>query len=219
MPPPCKTQTTTTRRYTNTGVPPVGDASRLKLPWRPIYDCLLRTAFRGGSWKSFTWGEADQTIGSEAAKFHSNELLALARRARNFFDQGAANEILAELRPYMCPHDERSMLRASALLARFLPDEVDDAGSLVTECVGMWELMPGNNEWNMLWFGILSRLVRHNPEQAIASLQPQLPRLFAALLRSLGVPTAKASTARSHACMCVRACAHWHVDSQMMLCK
>jgi hypothetical protein len=181
----------TTVTCSSTGAAPYGDASRLELPWRPIYDSLLQCAFRGSSWEGATVGEAEQIIGSEAAKFHKTALLGLARRARNFFHRGASEEILSELRPYFCPHDERCLLRATALLSWFLPDEVRDPGALVAELVGVWELMPSGNEWNKLWFGMLSRLVRHNPDETIPSLQPLLPRLFAAILRFLAVPTAK----------------------------
>jgi len=177
-------------------LPPHGSPGRLTIPWRPIYACLLRVQFRGATWESAAAGEADQIVGTEAAKFHYQSLLAFARRARNFFPAGAAEEILDELRPYFCPHDERHFLRAAALLSWFLPDEMKDPAGVLNELAGVWDLMANGHEWNLIWWTVFSRMARHSPREAGPALQPVLPRLFDALLRTIGVPTGKSAPSR-----------------------
>lgn len=177
-------------------LPPYGAPGRFTIAWKPIYASLLRVQLRGATWESAADAEADQIIGAEAVKFHSKSFLALVRRARSFFPVGAAEEILAELRPYFCPHDERHFLRSAALLYWFLPDEMADPGATLVELIGVWDLVAHGHEWNLLWWTVFSRMVRHNPEHVLGPIQPYLPRLFDALLRTLGVPTGKSTPQR-----------------------
>ena len=80
--------------------------ARLQLDWHPIYDALMKVQLRGASWEQFSQQGGDVLVGAEASKRHAKALVALARRARNFFAPAAAGEILEAFRPILCPHEK-----------------------------------------------------------------------------------------------------------------
>mmetsp|Transcript_39346 Transcript_39346/g.93061 ORF Transcript_39346/g.93061 Transcript_39346/m.93061 type:complete len:1826 (-) Transcript_39346:1138-6615(-) len=175
--------------------PPPGSEARLSIEWRPIYDALLRVQLSGASWEEYALRGGDIITGAEASSQHHKALLSLVRRARNFFAPSAAQEIMEELRPYLCPH-EKSMYKAAALICKLLPDELGSAGGagkLLTELAGVWEWVPNSLEWQLLWVTLFSRMARHNTEEMLAPLQPLLPALMSGLLRLLDVPSGKST--------------------------
>ena len=179
--------------------PVAGSADRLVIAWRPIYDAILRVSLRGVSWADFAIRGGDQLVGAEAAKNHSKALVALARRARNFFSVTAAGEIMGELRPLLC-HHEMSFYKAVGLLCALLPDHGLDsaggAGQLMLELSGVWQSVPNCSEWHMLWINLFSRMTRHNVVDVLEPLQTLLRPLMTTFLKLVEVPTGKTKPQR-----------------------
>mmetsp|Transcript_51328 Transcript_51328/g.104443 ORF Transcript_51328/g.104443 Transcript_51328/m.104443 type:complete len:1824 (-) Transcript_51328:572-6043(-) len=181
--------------------PTPGSESRLQIPWKPIYDALLRVQLRGASWDEYAQRGGDLIIGTESSKQHHQALLSLTRRARNFFAPSAAQEILEELRPFLCPHD-KSLYKAAALICKLLPDELESAGgagAVFTELAGVWQWVTNNPEWQLLWVSLFTRMARHNTPDIMGPLQPLLPSLMSTFLRVLDLPSGKATPQKQEA--------------------
>ena len=170
--------------------PAVGNPERLVLPWRPLYDSLVRVQMHGLSPEECSVALAAQVpVGAEARKMHGQALTALIRRARLFFAVSAAAEIATFLRPYMCPH-ETGIYRAAGLLSLMIPENVD--ASVFHEMFNLWQSVPNSLEWTYLWVHLFSRLFRHSV-YLLPELQSHLPRIFESFLFVLEIPSSKES--------------------------
>ena len=87
--------------------PEVLPSTALVIPWRPLYDLLSKLYF--GKLRGTT----------EIHKQHGQAICQLIREARRFFAPEATAEIMATLRPLLCPHDE-TIYRAACFMYVFI---------------------------------------------------------------------------------------------------
>jgi len=125
----------------------------LRLEWRRLYhliDSLL-----------FGKARAPQTPLCRNLPYYT---VLLARHARRYFEDGANDEIMKELRPCCCPQD-MSLLRAQAYICLLLQREAPGAADLVDEVFAMWSWIVSYIDWDLHWMQLVSSLCRHTYRQ------------------------------------------------------
>eukprot|EP00667_Euglena_gracilis_P000290 EG_transcript_290 len=170
-----------------------GEKDRLPEPvaWRPLYDLVDRVVFPG----------ARDLLARPFRDEHGHRLRDLVLALRRSFAPNAPTEILAEVRPMLCPHTH-TMYRGMGYISLFLPvSEAHDHGWL-PEVLGAWCTITNTPFWDSIILSLLSRLAQDKPYQV--DWMPHLPLIFGQLLRICdlpigrgGVPTAYTHTAGS----------------------
>ena len=125
----------------------------MRLEWRRLYhliDSLL-----------FGKARAPQTPLCRNLPYYT---VLLARHARRYFEDGANDEIMKELRPFCCPQD-MSLLRAQAYICLLLQREAPGAADLVDEVFAMWSWIVSYIDWDLHWMQLVSSLCRHTYRQ------------------------------------------------------
>ena len=145
------------------------------LPWRPIYQMIDRLL-----WQS-------ENAATPLCRNVPYYAVSLARHARRYFVPGANAEILAELRPFCCPHD-MSLMRAQALLCLLLPRGSPDAADVVDEIFAMWSWIVSYTDWDLHWMQLLSSLCRHTYRLQHSLWDGYLTSVFSHVLHCLDLP-------------------------------
>ena len=148
----------------------------MSLPWRPIYQMIDRLLF----------GKA-RTPQTPLCRNVPYYAVSLARHARRYFVPGANAEILAELRPFCCPHD-MSLMRAQALLCLLLPRGSPDAADVVDQIFAMWSWIVSYTDWDLHWMQLLSSLCRHTYRLQHSLWDGYLTSVFSHVLHCLDLP-------------------------------
>lgn len=148
----------------------------LVIHWRPLLEKLVRLHF------------PKQRVAALTNRHtHGEAMVAFVREASRFFPPGSSREILAELRPMLCPHSGVVFV-AQGLLATFLPTDDPEAArcSWLDEVFAMWPWLENTVEWNALWLDLLSRLARDSA--GFVDWSPHVHAVFTAALRLLDLP-------------------------------
>ena len=128
-------------------------------------------------------------------------LARLVRASRRFFPAGSTGEILAELRPRLCPHDE-SVFVSSGMLSTFLPSDPhspaarDDPlfASWLDEMLGVWGWYGSHfgGHWDHLWISLFARLAKSNIGRV--PWLPHLDWIFTKILNGFRLPVGSERT-------------------------
>jgi proteasome activator subunit 4 len=155
-------------------------SSAMVIPWRPFYDLLSKLYF--GKLRGTT----------EIHKQHGTAICKLVRDARRFFAPEATSEIMATLRPLLCPHDE-TIYRAACFMSMMLPtNAADPAGvapeflSWIDEVMHIWTWIENLRDWDLCWISLLGRVAKQNPGRI--DWNPMLPWLFTKFLGAFALP-------------------------------
>jgi proteasome activator subunit 4 len=119
-------------------------------------------------------------------------VVKLAKEARRFFPPSSTGEILATLRPLLCPHDE-TCFRGVAFLAALLPtDENAPAAASedflvwVDELFHVWKWLGNSPDWDFAFYMLFARVAKENPGRV--DWQPHMQWLCNKILGSFGLP-------------------------------
>jgi len=152
----------------------------LKVPWRPFYELLKH------SLKNLQNYAIDQFPAS---------VVLLVRKSAKFFPPSATDEILTELRPYLCPFDE-TIFSTAGLLVTFLPTnwrglEGEKEPKWLREMFNIWLQMENIRGWDVMWMGLFSSLAQESCGRV--DWNPYLPQFFTQFLRFFRLPVGTVS--------------------------
>eukprot|EP00039_Didymoeca_costata_P033291 m.41688 g.41688 ORF g.41688 m.41688 type:complete len:1837 (-) comp9800_c0_seq1:208-5718(-) len=158
----------------------------LVVPWRPFYDLLSKLYF----------GKLRSTL--DIHRQHSEAICKLVRVCRRFFAPESTKEILATMRPLLCPHDE-TCYRGAGFLAMFLPTDRESPAAAapeflcwVDEIIDMWHWIENMQDFDFCWVSLMLRVAALNVGHI--DWDPLLPFLFTKILSSLQLPVGSEST-------------------------
>jgi len=159
-------------------------APGLVVAWEPLLDKLLATHF-----------PKQRIFAALNRQPHGEALVECIRAVNRFFPPGATAQILARVRPMLCPHSGVVFV-GQALLAAFLPTNTPEAHCWVDEVFAMWPWLDSVLEWNLFWLDLLSRLARD--QAGIVDLQPYAKTIFTNVLRLLELPVGSGTPPPPH---------------------
>jgi len=161
----------------------------LELDWRPLYDI----------YEDMSSHYASMNMKIYPQDFEKS-LKLLIKLCRNYFPSTATGEILAEFRPYFCPHDG-IMAKAVAYCALFLPtvfvSKNPSTGkweksstpmyrAWLGEMMGFWHSCYNTPFWEGSLLSLLARVAEDNIGQVDWELET--PIMFQRFMSSLGLP-------------------------------
>eukprot|EP00040_Diaphanoeca_grandis_P028219 m.163095 g.163095 ORF g.163095 m.163095 type:complete len:1879 (-) comp31279_c0_seq2:255-5891(-) len=162
----------------------------LEIAWRPFYNLLTKYYF----------GKLRRSVAIH--KQLCDSVVKLARDSRRFFPKEATSEILCQLRPFLCPHDE-TCFQAVAFLSLFLPTMGQSPAAAsphylcwIDEMIGIWQWVNNSPDWDFAFFLLFSRVAYDNPGKLDGN--PNIEWIFNRVLASLALPVGSASAAKPY---------------------
>ncbi|PRP79808.1 proteasome (prosome, macropain) activator subunit 4b [Planoprotostelium fungivorum] len=150
----------------------------LALPWRPLYECLLRS----------TMESRDIYQAVLPNKSNAITLVHMIRNIRKHFTVGSSNEILAEFLPRLNVHDNDSLLSLCYLSTFYYPrDTSTDYVSLLSTFVDTWNLIDNSNAWDVHWSIIVGKLIKTHHSKLSETDSTTVDRLYSIFLRITNV--------------------------------
>lgn len=157
----------------------------LTVPWRPLYDTLVRTHFT-------------RSTGPEGWRIkqrHFETVTSLVRASRRFFPKGSALEIWSEFGSLLENPWHNSSFEGAGFIRLFLPTNSVNQEFFSILCIEkiieVWNSIPNCPFWNSQWAAVLARVIK-NYEPII--WEPFSPILFAKYLNMFEVPVASGSS-------------------------
>jgi len=161
----------------------------LQLDWKPLYDIYedMSSHFASMNMKIYP-------------QDFEKSLKLLIKLCRYYFPETATQEILAEFRPYFCPHDG-IMAKAVAYCALFLPtifvtknpktekwerSDSPEYTAWLGELIGFWHSCYNTPFWEGSLLSLLARLAEDHMGQV--DWEPETPIMFQRIMSSLGLP-------------------------------
>eukprot|EP00462_Mataza_sp_D1_P017942 CAMPEP_0175135236 /NCGR_PEP_ID=MMETSP0087-20121206/8608_1 /TAXON_ID=136419 /ORGANISM="Unknown Unknown, Strain D1" /LENGTH=1563 /DNA_ID=CAMNT_0016417859 /DNA_START=35 /DNA_END=4722 /DNA_ORIENTATION=- len=157
---------------------------KVTIPWRPLYEKLLRFFFVGAHQLPEATPSIKQTLGSC--------LTRLIKRARKYFPPEAAEEILLEFMPNLCPLDE-AYFKNQSLLCIFLPATKKTSATLkerVPEILKAMSLVDKCSESTLCWFKLICRMAKYD----LDSWAGHVSTLLTVFLQQLKLPIGKSKS-------------------------
>lgn len=140
----------------------------IRVEWRPLYDILC----------AYLAGETSGYNGAIPSAVHVAVMSRLAQKARRHFSRDAPREIWAEIKPKIRALDGPACFEGLGALHLLMPchrvaDEEAGDGTRIpwntwmSEWVEASRWMPTNRFWLAAWFGIFSRLAKHDARRVV----------------------------------------------------
>ena len=182
----------------------------LVIEWRPLYLLFEKHVFKGRR-KQYQSGH---TVTIEES------LKNLIEYCRNYFPISATQEILDELRPFLCPFNSYKMYKATYYLNLFLPttmspEHYDHGFNLwFEEIMNIWQNSPNSLLWEFNIFKLLARLASNTI--GYIDWTPYIPTIFTNFLRSMELTGTECQThsqnISSHSLVLVNSACAWIVS-------
>jgi proteasome activator subunit 4 len=160
--------------------------------WRPLYDLMTKYFFC----KLRRTSEVHRGLGEAIVK--------LIKESRRFFTPESTTEIMNELSPLLCPHDE-VCFRAAGFLSLLLPTNADAPAATSPAFVGwfeqlfaVWAWVRNTPDWDFAFVQLFSRLAKDNFGKQPLGWQPHLPWLFNKILSMLNIPVGSSGSSTPH---------------------
>jgi proteasome activator subunit 4 len=118
-------------------------------------------------------------------------MVLLISKMRRYYDAKTTDEVLAEFRPLLCPHDHMCN-QAQGFLCLFLPSN-NQCVEWLEECLSMWIWNDNNPYWDHNFFFLFRRLAQDSI--GLINWTPHLHLIYTRILRSLDLPVGSASRA------------------------
>eukprot|EP00038_Savillea_parva_P004886 m.144688 g.144688 ORF g.144688 m.144688 type:complete len:1888 (+) comp11603_c0_seq2:145-5808(+) len=168
-------------------------STALIIEWRPLYDLITKHFFC----KLRRTSEVHRGLGDAIVK--------LIKDARRFFPATATAEILDEMSPMLCPHDE-VCFRAAAFLSLLLPTNGASPAASSPHFLGwferlltVWGWVRNTPDWDFAFVQLYARVARDNLGTRDLDWAPHLPWLFNKILAMFHIPVGTAkSQAQAH---------------------
>jgi hypothetical protein len=155
----------------------------LKLPWRPMFDCIMkhtRSKLRAAAF-----------VNRGILQSHSHSLARAAAQCRRHFPAGTSAELLAAIEPMLCPKDPQLYMGA-ALLSLLAPTHSNEAATFLPRVLTLWQHsgVESSLEWEMLFLILLKRLAKDifNGRATPIDWDPLLETIFGRTLLILSLP-------------------------------
>lgn len=156
-----------------------GKKLSLDVQWRPLYDTLIRTHFKGNMGPE----------GWKVRKQHFETVTSLVRASRNFFPEGAAAEIWSEFRTLLENPWHNSAFEGVGFLRLFLPANLRNMDHFtidwIAQCLDIWDSVTNCNFWDIQWASIIARCIKNS---RAVNWDDFLPLLFTRYLNMFEVP-------------------------------
>uniref|UniRef100_A0A0C9QKU2 PSME4 protein n=1 Tax=Fopius arisanus TaxID=64838 RepID=A0A0C9QKU2_9HYME len=155
--------------------------SDLELPWRPLYHLkkrLLKVSVSSSGMHRPLPGLSKLL----------NNLISLAK---NYFPVSATQEILDELRPYICPLDPSTMTRTMNDFNNFLPVQLPPEHHAsgfhlwFTELMSLWDTYHNAGAWQQSMMWLMAKLASKNV--GYIDWTPHIPLMFTRFIRCLNL--------------------------------
>lgn len=149
------------------------------LDWRPILDTILRVhihCITGGPF-----------IGKEIRDSHCRNMVTLLTLSRNYLVPGdGAEKIWNHFAPKLETSDVDTKFQELLIMAHLLPTRGDVWCGWAEQAMKHWQSIESSSDWDGIWMGLLSRLVKHHP--GLHDWAPHLPHIYSRIVHSLRLP-------------------------------
>ena len=158
---------------------------KLTLPWRPIFEQLLKHSTSKLRVAAFT-SRANQSS-------HVSQLARCAHQCRRHFPAGSSKEIMEAVEPLLCPKDPL-FFTGAALLSLLLPTHGTEGQVWQPRLFSLWRSsgIEGSMEWEMLFMLLFKRLAKDafvgRAEPRVIDWSRLLPTVFSRTLLLLNLP-------------------------------
>lgn len=156
----------------------------LKIQWRPLYDCLMRTHFKRNTGPE----------GWRIRQRHFETVTSLIQSCRKFFPAGSASEIWSEFRALMENPWHNSSFESAGFIRLLLPMNPENqsyfTSDWVSQCLDLWVSVPNCQFWDVQWASVMERCLKNCKH---IDWECFLPSLFTRYLSMFEVPVSNAN--------------------------